>query len=359
MKLTSKFFDSYGEFNPISYLADNTNPSSINALKIDCNFFTNSVRVRETLNKFDFQPVVITNYILQNSIKVDYLISKCEHCIVDMSSLFNYDGESDSYSDPKIKVFYTSNYNQDELDKVEFALRKFLKKKDKSNLKKVNLLLESDKKLSLVERELKPIKVDIENNYELSFNYDKLIEKLNSNDPGLILFTGRPGTGKSTLIKNFVHTVDKKFIFVPVDMVGILTTPSFLKFAMEEFKDSILVIEDAENCLLDRATSNAANNMTSTLLNITDGLLADLIQLKIIATVNTEDKIDKALLRKGRLLAKVDFQLLPVDKANKVLERLGKKGRVKDPSVLADLYSMDDSNGTEEIKKRTIGFQNN
>ena len=81
-----------------------------------------------------------------------------------------------------------------------------------------------------------------------------------------------------------------------------------------ENPDSIFVIEDAENIVLDRERNG--NSSVSALLNISDGLLSDCLNIQIICSFNTDvSKIDNALLRKGRLIAKYDFQDLEVEKA--------------------------------------------
>ena len=58
-----------------------------------------------------------------------------------------------------------------------------------------------------------------------------------------------------------------------------LTSPSFIDFMINQ-KDSILVIEDAEKLI--RPRESGASNGISNLLNVTDGILGDIMKLKII-----------------------------------------------------------------------------
>jgi len=52
------------------------------------------------------------------------------------------------------------------------------------------------------------------------------------------------------------------------------------------------------------------------LLNISDGLLYDCLNIQIICSFNIDIiKVDSALLRKGRLIAKYEFKELEVAKA--------------------------------------------
>ena len=64
---------------------------------------------------------------------------------------------------------------------------------------------------------------------------------------------------------------------------------------------------------------NAGNRrcQVSALLNITDGLLSDWLNIQLICSFNSDiSKIDSALMRKGRLIAKYEFKELEVEKAN-------------------------------------------
>lgn len=67
-----------------------------------------------------------------------------------------------------------------------------------------------------------------------------------------------------------------------------------------------IVIEDAEDLLVSRDTNH--NSGISMLLNLTDGLLGQSLGIQVICTFNTHvSNIDRALLRKGRLIALYEF----------------------------------------------------
>ena len=122
-------------------------------------------------------------------------------------------------------------------------------------------------------------------------------------------------------------------------------------------KDIILVIEDAEKALLSRETSeNAA--IVSTILNLTDGFIGDAMNISIMATFNTEkEKIDSALLRKGRLRLSHEFGLLSLEDSKKLAVAIGKPASaVLEPMSLADIYNMDDDTGYKEPEQRRVGF---
>lgn len=121
-------------------------------------------------------------------------------------------------------------------------------------------------------------------------------------------------------------------------MITSIATPEFLPFMLKN-QDSILIIEDAENIIKSRANSGDTTQSVANLLNLTDGLLGDSLRMPIIATFNCElDKIDSALLRKGRLIVKHEFDKLSIENAQKLSDHLGFITTIKESMTLADIY---------------------
>jgi len=203
--------------------------------------------------------------------------------------------------------------------------------------------------------------VDIGLNYGESFvEKNKFIIKSlkDENKSGLIMLDGQPGTGKSTYIKYLTNKVDKKFIFFPSNMAEELMTPGFIDFMLNQ-KGSILVIEDAEKIIRSREGSNNSNAI-SNLLNVSDGILGDLLKIKIIATHNTKrEKIDQALLRKGRLMAEHEFDKLPVESVRKLMDKLKIKYEENqlEPMTLSDIYEFGTENFSSIKKDNKICFK--
>jgi len=203
--------------------------------------------------------------------------------------------------------------------------------------------------------------IDIELNYGKEFvkKYDNILQKLrNDKKSGLVLFSGVPGSGKTTIVKNLAMNIDKKIIFVPPGTVDIITTPGFLNFMLDH-KNSILLIEDAEKVIRSREGEGSNPEGVSNILNLTDGFLGDCLNLFIIATFNTpREKIDKALIRKGRLVAEHHFDELTADQANIILQKIGSKRKADKNMTLAEIYN--EEGGMEEkekeSEKKRIGF---
>lgn len=234
---------------------------------------------------------------------------------------------------------------------------KFLKKKKKSNISLIRSY--GNGHLDLEEYQLSAPQINLTLNYGSNFKsiHDTVIKRLNTkNDKGIVLLHGEPGTGKTTYIKFLTTLVkDKHMIFVPPMMAESLTDPSIIPFLMD-YKNSILIIEDAEKVLGSRETSSMGQS-TSNLLNLTDGILGDCLNIQIIATFNTKrDNIDDAFMRKGRLIAEHKFQKLNVEDTNKLLEHLKKDIVVNEEMALSDIYNIDTEIHKTTKEKGKIGF---
>lgn len=198
--------------------------------------------------------------------------------------------------------------------------------------------------------------VDINELYNDDFaEIDGVISNsLQKNESGMILLHGEPGTGKTTYIKHLIcEHVDKQFIFIQNDFVRDLLNPSFVFFLLQN-KNSILLIEDAEKVVISREHL-ANDSVVSTILQLTDGLFSDYLNIKIICTFNTNiERIDKALLRKGRMIAKYKFTALSAEKTSALAKKLGHED-AKGSMTLADIFGLDKKDFKDPDKK-AIGF---
>jgi hypothetical protein len=174
-------------------------------------------------------------------------------------------------------------------------------------------------------------------------------------DKGIVLLHGKPGTGKTSYIRYLIANVKKRVIFLPPNLAEGLTDPSLMSLIVD-MADSILVIEDAEKIVIDR--DNSQYSAVSALLNLSDGLLSDCLNIQVICSFNTDvNHIDKALMRKGRLIARYEFRELEPDKANRLSAKLG-QGRVYDvPVLLTDIYNPEDKEYRQTKATGTIGFK--
>jgi len=225
-------------------------------------------------------------------------------------------------------------------------------------LKEIGLIIKDEFGLTLKDFELTAgEEFSIEENYNEDFiEVDKKITQhlTAKSKKGLILLHGEPGTGKTTYIKHLADKIEKQIIFVPPMMTGAIADPAFIPFLMK-YPDSILIIEDAETVIKDRTITGNGNSV-SNILNLTDGILGECLKIQILATFNTErTQIDKALLRKGRLITDYKFENLNIKKTNKLLKKIGIDKKVDKPLSLADIYHYTETN-RDTNNKQGIGF---
>lgn len=198
----------------------------------------------------------------------------------------------------------------------------------------------------------KEINIDLDLNYNEDFTeIHKLIEeRIHSTSNGIIIFHGKPGTGKTSYIKWLLQNVNKKVIFLPPYLVYKLTSPQFIEFLQEECANSLLIIEDAEEILKSR--DSGYNSTISTILNISDGLLSEAFNIQILATLNCSiDEVDSALQRKGRIIAQYEFKELDKKRAQKLSDKLGFNSIITKDTLLTDVFNQNEKSFKEDKYK--------
>jgi hypothetical protein len=253
---------------------------------------------------------------------------------------------------------YSNDESEIYTELVEKIIAMGKKRKHESN--NIALVIQTPRGYDTTSFELPEQKLDIELGYGRGFKpiHEKIINTLNQkNGKGLVLLHGTPGTGKTHYLKYIASKIkDKRVLFIPPYLADFITSPEMTPFLIQN-SNSILFIEDAERVITDR--NNGGANGVSNILNITDGILSDILKIQIVATFNMDKaKIDSALLRKGRLIAEHKFDALPIEDANNLLKHLGKKYEATKPMTLTEIYNVEETEYKSEDKYSPIGFNN-
>ena len=203
---------------------------------------------------------------------------------------------------------------------------------------------------------IKTVDLNVKENYNDDLPDDKIKEFLQAeNESGLLILHGKPGTGKTTYIRNLIRELnDKDFLILDSSVFDNITDSSFIQLLLE-YKDCVVILEDCESMLAD---CTDGNNKMASLLNLSDGILGDAFNLKFICTFNADiNRIDQALLRKGRMKVKYEFKKLSKDKV-KVLSDKYKLNIPEDKITdmyLSDIFNYNSDNGAQKDVKK-IGF---
>ena len=138
-------------------------------------------------------------------------------------------------------------------------------------------------------------------------------------------------------------------------MAASITDPGLMNVLVRN-PNSVFVIEDAEEIIIDRNRSGSSS--VSALLNLADGLLSDCLNIQIICSFNTDlSRVDSALTRKGRLIAKYEFLELDTPKAQALSNKLGFSSIISSPMTLAAVYNQNETEFAAATLRRTVGFK--
>ena len=213
----------------------------------------------------------------------------------------------------------------------------------------------------------------IKENYlpEVLNDVDYVISAFTKNPPGgrICILNGEPGTGKTHLIRSILTRMDCVFLIVPSNLIDSLDKPEFMPLLInvknDHDKPIIMIIEDGDACLVPRKSDNIST--ISSLLNLSDGILGSIIDIKMIISTNADIKeMDQAIMRPGRLCRNIHVGSLPYEQAQKVYERLMNSTEAKlaysKYYTLAQIYDIVNNadtiftNKSAMSSKRSIGF---
>lgn len=227
-----------------------------------------------------------------------------------------------------------------------------LKMKEKKKASKINIIV-FEQDLGLY---TKSMPIESVGGFDLDLHYgdgmteyhEAQMKRMIDANKGIVLLYGEPGTGKTTYIKRLVKDIEnaKQVLYMPNSIIDMLGTPSFNTFLLDFVDDSdkkgiLIIVEDGERALLDRKNNPQAADTVSNILNTTDGILNDFLNVQILVTLNADLKlIDSAIMRKKRLLAMRHFGKLSKEDAQKLIDSIGAEHQATDEMTVADVYAL-------------------
>lgn len=251
-------------------------------------------------------------------------------------------------------------HDHEALHAAQEFLKNKLTKRTKNNLGKAHVLSTSYDGLQTRELGVVGVKFHL-NNYTAAIHegLNEIVEDLKSPLPNgkLTILEGPPGTGKTFLVRSLISEISNAFfVIVPPSMVGKLGDPSIipvllrLKSKDDDLSDEelmekaheavdsnpiVIIVEDADDCLVKREAGDMAS--ISTVLNLTSGILGDLLDVRIIATTNRKKtELDDALVRENRLSYHLEVGPLEFNEAEVVYQRLLNNPEARLPNDFGD-----------------------
>ncbi len=195
--------------------------------------------------------------------------------------------------------------------------------------------------------------------------FDRAVADLGEKNPSgrLVILNGPTGTGKTHMVRGLMDAAKRsKFVIVPSHLIQNLADPGLVLTLIREMNNkepTVLVIEDADHCLSPRDKDNL--NAISALLNLSDGIIGSLLDLRVVATTNVKDEeIDPALFRKGRLSAHVNIKNLSEEQARKVWRNIGGPPELFPEGDLKTIFSDIDvtKNNSQSVIGKEISLAN-
>lgn len=258
----------------------------------------------------------------------------------------------------KVVIFYDQNANYQEIKDLAKAVYDEMPFEEPEEQKStVGIIKVYNGDYYTDNCKIKEVDVNVKETYNDDFLpvYEDVRNFLKSDDSGVILFYGESGTGKTYMIRHLCAVEPKEYIIVPNSVATHLGDPDLISFVIDH-KGAVFILEDCEQILEDRS-DNAWNSAISTILNMSDGLTGDIANIKFICTFNAPvTKIDPALLRKGRCVAKYEFKELTKDKVETLNEKYDLGITEIEPMTIAEAFNYEKTDYSDKDNVKKIGF---
>jgi hypothetical protein len=254
-----------------------------------------------------------------------------------------------------VQITFVDDYAEKDTNNFKAIVDKIPLKQKESSKRAIQLVASDNGYFYTIQSDIKDTTINLVENYNDGFEkvHEDVLKFVEEKGTGLALLYGTRGSGKSSYLRHIISNTNKKYLLVTNAIAAHLAEPDFISFLLSQ-RDSIFILEDCEQILAERE-NNIFGGAIANILNMSDGLLSDIFNIKFICTFNTNiDKIDKALLRKGRCKINYEFKELAADKVEKLAKKLKINISEYKAMTLADIYNF--SEEVKEKKTKKIGF---
>ena len=338
----------------------NINPNKFIYRLDDDSLDLNSVNLEDLKKEFPEADIVFHSSKIQQSTSC---VEDDNYSLEDENMVFlNGEWQSDIIKIYADKIIYNIDsdgvliwyYDQDPEEAVKKVLKYIPKKVIKPKEAEIKLVAYNQEYYT-IDSKIQPTKLNIDENYndDIKPVLEDVKKFLNERKSGLILFRGTVGVGKTNLIRHLITTFPKNYILVTNTLASHLASPEFISFMLDH-RNSVFILEDCEQILMSR--EQTVSGAIANILNMSDGLMSDIFNVKFICTFNADiNKIDEAILRKGRCFANYEFKPLCKEKTKALLEKLNIHKDDPQPMTLAEIYNYNNEDCTQQSTKK-IGF---
>jgi hypothetical protein len=338
-------------------------PFSVRYFVLKNNKLPNVVVLNSKFDVIELANHITSNFpeaILNPTKRIDYFLTNTKEWNAYNGKLFSIIKENFfiEYEDDNVYMCFDENIDKEEINSIKNKLR-LLSIDHYKEANKFSMIKKNDYgDFELANFKTRKVEVDINDNYnddlvDLTPDIINFINDKNRN--GIVLFHGIPGSGKTTYLRYLIANTEAKFIYLPNNLFSNISDPHFISF-ISSYPNSIIVLEDCEELIKSRDQQNDTSGITN-MLNLGDGLLGDALQLKLICTFNCDlSKIDAAIMRKGRLVYRYEFDKLELDKTNRLFTKLGIEYASKEKMTLTDIFNFKHDNKIQKTSTKSIGF---
>lgn len=250
--------------------------------------------------------------------------------------IINRDTDEEMIRD--VSFLYKEDLDEDRVNSIikELIEISYIEDDSKFNVISINSNLIT---ISPIDIQLDSIELDEYYNDQVIKDSKRFIKDIESSNIGLSILCGERGVGKTTLSKFICSKIDKKCIFIPLNMIDLtINSPEFINVIINNLQNTILIIDDCE-------TLSKYTHFINNILQLVDGFVSESLNINIILLYNsTIDNINEYIVESNSILNIIEMDKLCKKKATKLSTKLGNNQKYKNSINVSDVIYNKKSN---------------